>query len=241
MSEMLPLLIAISVFFVSTFVRSAIGFGDALLAMPFLVLAVGLETATPLVALVALTISLMLSIRKWHLLDLREMWQLILTTFIGIPFGVILFSFAPENLAKPVLGMLLILYGLYGLFGLTLPQIQDGWWITTSFGLAAGILGGGYNISGIPIVLYGTLRGWTPSFFRINLQSYFLLTNCLIVASHGLAGLWTLQVLQLYSYSLPSIMAGTLVGGVIGKQIQTAAFNQLIHILLILIGVLFVV
>jgi uncharacterized protein len=241
MSEMLSLWIVISVFLISTFVRSAIGFGDALLAMPFLILTVGIKTATPLVALIAATISLILLIKKWHLLSLHEMWKLILATFLGIPFGLILLNCVPEDLVKAVLGMLLILYGLYGLLGLAVPQIQDKWWASASFGFAAGVLGGGYNISGVPMVLYGTLRRWTPNTFRINLQGYFFVTNCLIAVSHGLSGLWTLQVLQLYAYSLPSAILGIFVGEILGNQIQTKVFSQLTYVLLILIGILFVV
>ena len=43
----------LSVVFLAALVRSTFGFGDALIAMPFLVVLVGLKTATPLMALIA--------------------------------------------------------------------------------------------------------------------------------------------------------------------------------------------
>ena len=237
---MLSLLFTIGILFVSTFIRSATGFGDALLAMPLLVLTVGLQTATPLVAFVASTISLTILVREWRTLELRGMWRLIFSTFIGIPLGLVLLNFAPEKLAKAILGTLLILYGLYGLSGLSLPQIRDEK-LAGIFGFIAGVLGGAYNTNGPPIVIYGTLRRWSPDYFRVNLQGYFFLTNWLIIVGHGLAGLWTSQVLQLYVYSLPAVVTGILIGEMVNKRIPKAMFSRLVYILLVVIGVLFVV
>ena len=41
-------LIVLVILFLSTFVRSALGFGDALIAMPLLAMVVGMHVATPL-------------------------------------------------------------------------------------------------------------------------------------------------------------------------------------------------
>lgn len=236
---MLSLLTIASILFLATFTRSAIGFGDALIAMPFLILMVGLQTATPLVALTGLTISLVLLIHEWRTLDLRRLWPLILSTFFGIPFGLILLRFASEDLAKSLLGTLLIIYGLYQLLGLSLPQIRHPA-LAVVFGFIAGAFGSAYNTSGAIIVIYGTLQRWEPAYFRINLQGYFLLTNWVIVASHGLAGLWTPHVLLIYVYSLPAIFVGTWAGEIVSKKIPKAVFSQLVYALLVLLGILFV-
>ena len=49
-----------AVLFVAAFVRSALGFGDAVVAMPVLAMILGLRTATPLVAFVGPTISILI-------------------------------------------------------------------------------------------------------------------------------------------------------------------------------------
>jgi hypothetical protein len=238
-SEMLSLFPIVSILFFSTFIRSAIGFGDALFAMPFLILMIGLQTATPLVGLIGSTISVVLLFNEWQTLTLRKLRWLILSTFLGIPFGLILLRFASEDLAKALLGMLLIIYGLYQLLGLSLPRMRHPAFATV-FGFIAGAFGSAYNTSGAIIVVYGTLRKWEPNYFRINLQGYFLLTNWLIVASHGLAGLWTREVLQLYACSLPAVVTGAWVGEIISKKIPKAMFSKLIYTLLILLGILFI-
>jgi hypothetical protein len=52
---MLPYLLTCTILFLSTLTRSTLGFGDAVVAMPLLALALGIRTAAPLVALVAAT------------------------------------------------------------------------------------------------------------------------------------------------------------------------------------------
>ena len=58
--------------FVSAFIRSALGFGDAVVAMPLLAMTVGLKTASPLVAFMSPTISLMILAGNWRRIELRS-------------------------------------------------------------------------------------------------------------------------------------------------------------------------
>jgi len=240
MDAELTQLLLIGILSISTFIRSAIGFGDALVAMPLLVFVTELKTATPLVALVGLTSSFIILSNQWRLFNLHGIWQLCIATLIGISFGLILIQFAPEQLAKSILGILLIIYGLYSLFELPLPQLRDQR-LAGFFGFIAGVLGGGYNTNGPPIIIYGTLQRWSEDYYRVNLQGYFFLTNCLIVISHRISGLWTTQVVQAYFYSLPAVVAGIFFGNLIGKRIPTKLFEKLIYGLLFALGILFII
>ncbi len=240
MDFLLTLLFVAAVLFISTFVRSAVGFGDALLAMPLLVLIISLKTATPLVALMGMAISTGIILTDWARIDLHSAWRLIVASLVGIPFGLILLNLAPEVLVKAILGLLLVLYGLYNLLTPGLPLLQNEK-LAYPFGFVAGILGGAYNTNGPPIVIYGALRRWPPDHFRATLQGYFFFTNILILAGHGLAGLWTLPVLSLFLSSLPVIGLGIYLGGKANRYIPRALFSPLIYMLLIVVGVLFLI
>jgi uncharacterized membrane protein YfcA len=63
----------------------------------------------------------------------------------------------------------------------------------------------------------------------------------LILAGHGLAGLWTLPVLSLFLFSLPVIGLGIYLGGKTNRYIPKALFSRLIYMLLIIVGVLFLI
>ncbi|HSF31714.1 MAG TPA: hypothetical protein VLK82_14725 [Candidatus Tectomicrobia bacterium] len=72
MSDILPTIATLGVLFISTLARSTLGFGDALVAMPFLIIVLGPRTATPLVALVATLISAVILIRNWQIIAYRS-------------------------------------------------------------------------------------------------------------------------------------------------------------------------
>jgi uncharacterized membrane protein YfcA len=167
-------------------------------------------------------------------------WRLILASLAGIPVGLLLLTQAPENMVKGILGVCLILFGLYSLIRPALPSLyQSGW--AYGFGFIAGVLGGAYNTNGPPIVTYGTLRRWPPDRFRATLQGYFIPTGGLIALSHGLAGLWTKEVLVYYLLAFPFVLAAIFLGGKLNGYIPADRFERLLNLALIGLGIMLIV
>ena len=239
MESSLPVLPVLVVILVSTFTRSALGFGDALIAMPLLAMLAGLEVATPLVALGASTIAITILVGAWRQVDIRATWRLVVSTLIGIPLGLLLLKVAPQAIVEGLLGLVLVGFGLYSLITPKLPTL-DNENLSYVFGLIAGILGGAYNTNGPPVVVYGALRGWSAERFRATLQGYFLPTGLTILISHGLAGLWTPTVLRLYAYALPVIVAAVVVGGRVNRRIAGNRFHRVIYGFLVLVGIILI-
>jgi len=229
----------VTILFLATLARATLGFGDALLAMPLLTFVVDVQTATPLVALVGLTIALSILSSTWRQVDVRVVWRLALASLVGIPVGLLWLKTAPEAAVKAILGVMLVLFGLYNLSKPRLPEIKRGLWAYLA-GFVAGILGGAYNTNGPPIIIYGTLRRWPPERFRATLQGYFL-TNVMIVAGHGLAGLWTRDVLRLYVYTLPVVMLAIFLGGKLNQRIPCGTFDRFVYTALVVMGILLLV
>ncbi len=221
----------------AAFVRSTFGFGDALLAMPILTMLIGVTTATPLVALVALPVVIVIVVTSWRRIEVTSMRRLAAGAALGIPIGALLLENAPERLLTGVLGVVLIVFGLYRLTSPRLPELAERRW-AVPFGFVSGCLGGAYNTGGPPVVVYGALRRWSPARFRATLQGYFLFTTVLIVVSHGAAGLWNDRVLQHAAYSTPVALVATWVGGVVNRRFDPSAFERYLSLLLIALGVL---
>lgn len=204
--------------------------------MPLLVLLIGVGNATPLVALGGATVSVWILLESWRQVNGRAAWRLILSTMLGIPGGLLLLKFAPEAVAKGLLGVVLVGFSLYSLLRFQLPVLRNERW-SYLFGLVAGILGGAYNANGPPVVMYGVMRKWPPAQFRATLQGYFLITGAIILVSHSLAGMWTAEVLWLYIYGLPAIVAGLLIGGWVHKRIPGEQFTSAVNLFLLLMGI----
>ena len=91
----------LSILFVSTLVRAVFGFGNALIAMPLLAMtSIGMKTATPLVALIAAILSLVILVKDWRIIDFKSTWRLLVGTLPGIPLGLLLLKGPYENTGK---------------------------------------------------------------------------------------------------------------------------------------------
>jgi uncharacterized membrane protein YfcA len=225
------------ILFLCAFMRSAVGFGDALLAIPLLGMIMSLSTASPVVALAGWTMSLGILVANQETVDVQSAWRLIVASLVGIPLGVLLLHAAPERVVKFVLGLVLVLYGVYNLITPGVPHLQHEKY-ALPFGFLAGVLGGAYNTSGPPVVIYGTLRRWSPEYFRATMQCYFFFTYLATIAGHGVARLLTPLVLELFLWALPGIGVGIYLGGKVHRMIPKPMFNRVLFSLLVVIGVL---
>jgi uncharacterized membrane protein YfcA len=225
-----------AVLFAAAFVRSAVGFGDAVVAMPILAMALGVRTATPLVAFVGPTISLLILAGSWRRVEFKAAGRLVAATLLGIPVGVYGLARLPEAPLKIALGSIILLYGLFGLVRPPARIETEKAWMPWALGVSAGVLGGAYNTNGPPVVAYGMLRGWPPESFRATLQGYFLPAGLAILAGHGLAGLWTPEVLKSYVHALPAIVLGVALGGLLNKKLTGPLFVRIVYASLALMG-----
>jgi uncharacterized membrane protein YfcA len=228
--------ITLAVMFFAAFTKSILGFGEALVAVPLLTLALDIQVASPVSMLMAASVTLMMIARHWRAIDLRAIWRLTLAAVIGIPLGIGFLKSLPEAWLTTVLGVLLIIIGLYYLLRPALPARTEQYW-TYILGFTAGILGGAYNIAGPPLLIYGTLRRWPAEQFRATLQGFFVTINTVILIGHFSAGLWTPTVLQLFALSIPAILIGFWVGHRVSQHVSPAAFARLVYIALILSGI----
>lgn len=224
---------------VAAVVRSVFGFGDSLVAMPILTVALGIKTAAPLVGLTSLTLATVMLVISRRSVDLKATKQLFPWIALGIPIGIFILINAPQEPVNLALGLALIAYGIYALTGPRLPAIHSPYWVVP-VGLLSGALGGAFNTNGPPVVVYGSLKRWSPGVFRATLQANFLVATVFIATGHGLSGLWTERVLGLFVASLPALLAGVLAGGALGRRIPAARFTNYLMALIVALGVMLV-
>src|SRR5437764_7879677 len=192
----------LAVIFLATLIRSAFGFGEALVAVPLLALRMPVEVAAPLAVLVSITVALVIVLEDWHKVHLASAWRLVLSTLFGIPLGLLLLTAVPAPVVKAVLAVVIIAFSAYCLARRTPLELHNDR-LAWLFGFAAGVLGGAYGMNGPPLVIYGTLRRWSAEHFRATLQGYFLLASMAGMCGYLVAGLWVTAVTRYYLLSLP--------------------------------------
>ena len=224
-----------AVLFLATIIRSAFGFGEALVAVPLLALVLPIEVAAPVAVLVSITVALIVVVQDWQDVHARSAGRLVLATLFGIPLGLLLLKLVAGTIIKAALAIIIISFSSWFLAGkrrAALPNDRLAW----LFGFCAGVLGGAYGMNGPPLALYGSLRGWSPKQFRATLQGYFLPASVVGMTGYWLAGYWTTAVSRFYLWSVPGVLIAVFVGRVINQRMRAGRFIQFVHGGLIVIG-----
>lgn len=222
--------------------RSALGFGEALFAVPLLAFILSLPVAAPLAVLVSITIAAIVIVQDWRRIHLHSAGWLVLSTLPGVPLGLWLLTSGQQRVVKSALGLLILLFSSWSLFGRRLPELRhDSRALLFSCGFCAGILGGAYGMNGPPLVVYGSTRRWSAQHFRATLQAYFLPASMVSMAGYWLAGLWTPAVTHYYLLSLPAMVPAVFLGRVVNHRLQGDVFLKWIYAALAGIGVLLLI
>lgn len=224
------------VFFAST-IRAAFGFGEALIAVPLLALIIPINVAAPVAVLISITIASVFVLKDWRHVQFRSVFWLLLATLVGTPLGLFLLHLANEQAVKFILAFVIIGFSSFSLLGWMKAMFHNDRhaWL---FGFGAGVLGGAYGMNGPPLVVYGTLRAWTPQQFRATLQGYFLPASLIIMGGYWLTGLWTPEVTYYYLVSLPEVLVAMVLGRVISRNLSGHSFFRAIYVGLVAVGIL---
>ena len=230
------------VVFVATLIRSAFGFGEALIAVPLLALRLPLGVAAPLAVLISISIALMVVAQDWRKIHVRSMGWLMAATVFGIPLGLLLLTSSHQQLTKAVLAVLIIAFSLYSLLGERPPQLtSDSTPWLLGCGFVAGIMGGAYGMNGPPLAIYGSMRRWSAQHFRATLQGYFLPASMLGMAGYWLKGLWVPAVTHYYLLSLPAMLPAIVLGRAMNHRLRGETFLKYVFIGLSVVGVILLV
>ena len=176
--------------FLATVIRSAFGFGEALIAVPLLVLIIPVGIAAPVAVLLSITIAAIVVVQDWRKIHVRSTGWLLLPTFLGLFLSALRFidvaatsTLHYQNRAgDPDYCILRLLNSGPEAARTAQRQPCVAYWAPAGF--LAGVLGGAYGMNGPPLVVYGAMRRWSPQHIRATLQGYFLPASIVAMAGY---------------------------------------------------------
>lgn len=230
----------VGVVFLATLVRSTFGFGEALVAVPLLALVVPVRVAVPLATLLSVAVAALILAQDWRRVHARAAWRLVVPTLLGIPLGLLALTEVSPPTVKAAMAAVITAFSGYCLVGRWKPRLPDDR-LAWAFGFGAGVLGGAYGMNGPPLVVYATLRGWTPEHFRATLQGYFLPASAAGLVGFWAAGLWVPDVTRYFLLSLAPVAVAVLIGRAANRRMRPEAFVRYVHVGLIAIGAVLLV
>ncbi len=230
-------LYVVVIVFVATLIRSTLGFGEALVAVPLLALRAPIAVAAPLAVLVSVVVAGVIVLQDWEHVEVRSAGRLVIASLAGMPLGVLLLARVDDHVVRAMLGAVIAAFSVYSLANRRLPHLaaDHARWLI-GCGVLAGILGGAYGMNGPPLVVYGSLRRWSPAQFRATLQGYFLPASAAGAVGYAFIGLWSATITRYFLWSLPGVVVALLLGRVINRRIRSGRFYQFVYAGLLIIG-----
>lgn len=212
------------------------GFGAALVAMPLVLPRLPASVAVPACTLTVMTLNSQMFWRYRHAARLPSLRPLLFGAVPGAFAGVLVLQGFPDYWLRLGLGTLLVVYSLWGLF---LERSRHGQ-AASCWGLLAGFLstlfGTAFGINGPPLVVYSTLSDWTQVEIKSALGVFFLITGAIMVSVQTMAGLQSLNSVQLFAVSLPAVLTGWCLGNRIARCLQERTFRKVLFLALLIMG-----
>lgn len=227
--------------FVASLVRSTIGFGESLIAVPLFLLFLPVEVAVPLSVMLSIIIALIVVIQDHRQIHFYSAKWLIIYGLLGVPIGIYMLVHVNQYFVKIALGVLLILYCINALFAKSnkVRTSDSKWWLIIC-GFLSGVFGGAYGLNGPPLVIYGTLRQWSAKHFRATLQAYFLPVSMVSVLGYYGKGFITSQVNIYFLFALITTIPAVFLGRYLNQKLKDLSFIKYVYWGLLTISVILI-
>ncbi|ATP57047.1 permease [Pedobacter ginsengisoli] len=238
----MTILFILIISFIASLVRSTLGFGESLVAVPLFLFFLPVDIAVPLSVMLSVIIALIIVIQDHKKIHFYSAKWLIFYAALGVPIGIMILMYGNEVLVKIGLGILIIIYSLYSLqfnSNKTLNEDNKFWLFVCGF--LSGIFGGAYGLNGPPLVVYGNLRQWDPKYFRATLQAYFLPVSLISIIGYYAKGLVTSQVNTYFLISIITAMPAIFLGRYLNHQLKDGSFFKYVYCGLIVISLILII
>lgn len=226
----------------AAFVKGAIAFGFPTIATPLFALVVDVRTAVAILILPNLVMDIVQSVRRPGLLTvLRRHALLYATGIVGTFVGTDLLTRFSDRQAMLVLGIFVLGFVALNVSPLT-PRVPRTWepYLAGPVGLLAGVMGGITNAHGTPLVVYFYALGLDKTEFVRAISMAFIVYKAaqLVAATH--AGIITLPLFGLSAAATVVALAAFMLGLRVQDRMNQRAFNRVILVVLVVLGVLLV-
>ncbi len=234
------------VIFLATLTNSTFGFGFNIVGMSLLTLYFKLSLVAPLIPILSLSTNLLVVYRSRKEIKYKSIVILILAATVAIPLGIWMGTYSSQDpfynrLVRTTIGFSIIGIALFNLLVPVVPLLK-GNKATPIFGFLAGLMGGAFNITGPPIVIYGLFKRWDPQVFRATLQAFFAYANGVIILGHLYAGnMKDPRLFYFWLVSIPVIFIGTPIGKYINSQFKDPVkFRNYVYYIMLVLGTIMI-
>lgn len=245
MSELTRLMLVGMIVFATHSLEGITGFGCTVLALPFVVLLLGIKTAVPVLVVLAWIIAAYIIMRSWTNIKWKEFLFIIANVGIGLPLGIFVFDNFPDYILKAILAVFMILVGIHGLLNTYInrndfPDVNGGvethsrkTLLMRGILLLGGVIHGAFGTGGPFVVIYAARALPDKTLFRVTICLLWLVLNSVLMIQWTIAGgVWNLEIGSSIACAMPFLMAGILLGDFLHHKVNEYYFKILVFAVL---------
>lgn len=224
----------------ATIVKSATGFGLALVVVGFGALAIGPEHAIPLAAVLDLVSGAVLMRQTRHD-DRPAIWRPMAASMgVGAVLGSVLFTLVDADRLTTALGATIVASAV-ALFAVQHPFTSGPRtglrpWVAVPVSAFGGVLAGLVGPGGPPVIIAAS-TAYDKTAFRALLAPVFLAAGMVRTVAYVLLGAMTTTVVTAALLSLLVLPLGAFLGARLHRVASTRVFDAAVVVLLVLAGV----
>ncbi len=219
------------------------GFGCTVLALPFVVLLLGIKTAVPVLVVLAWMLAAYIILRSHPHIRWREFLFIVVHVGIGLPVGIFVFdNFSPDTL-KAILAVFMVFIGVHGfikthknkeeLLNDSVTPVSRKTPMMRGILFLGGIIHGAFGSGGPFVVIYASKALSSKALFRVTLCLLWLTLNTILIIKWTVSGqVWNEYVARYTMLSLPFLAVGVLLGDYLHHRVNEYYFKLLVYFVL---------
>ena len=209
--------------------------------MPLSIKFVGVDTAKPVLNLVALLVSLYIVIFHFKDIDWKHFLIIIISVGVGFALGFLVEMFLGDNkILLYIYGGIIIVISILFFF-INFEKVNLPKWLMIIFLIIGGIIHKLYVSGGPFVVIYGLHEIKEKNKFRATLSLLWIILNSILFATQITNGLFTTHVWILFGIGAGITILSIFIGSLIAPKLSKNVFMKITCVLLFISGIILLI
>lgn len=225
------------------FIEGITGFGCTVLAMPFVVMLMGIEIAKPVLTLYALLLCTVFVLNNFRQIRWDHYLKMIAILMMGLPIGIMLYQRLPERPLLIALSIFIATVSIRGIlisFNIVSERAHKSNVLALISVFVGGIIHGAFSSGGPFVIIYAREKIDQKTQFRGTLCLVWVTLNSVLTLQMISAGAFTPEAIRVGLYGLPFLILGGVIGNIAHNKIEEAQFLKLTYVVLLVSGIFMV-
>jgi hypothetical protein len=221
------------VVFAAHFIGALTGFGCTVLALPFTISLIGIESGKPVLIVLGFLQCLVVAMQEFHNIDWKEVKKVVILVALGMPIGLLFYNILPRDLLITLLSVFMLgvsIKGFLELKGYEFKTPKDS--ILNLLLFNGGIIHGAFASGGPLLMIYSSEKIKDKNTFRASMCMIWVILNGFLIIDGIVSGIYTDTIWIYTVITLPALFFGIWLAGKLSSKVDQKVFNYTIYVVL---------